>query len=115
MTNKMLLKTSHSDQCPVSNDDSEVNFIPGKYFVIESKIIEASNSENGADDTEGKTNWNETASVEQYSYEPIAYKDWRREYIQRQAEKEHRLASLQDRLAGREDLEVVIGDIRTCF
>ena len=100
----MSSKSCDSDQCSVSDNDSEVNFIPGNYFVVESEIIEASDSENGADDTDGKSNENETASVEPYSYEPIADEDWIAEYRQRQAEKERRLASLQDRLAGREDL-----------
>ena len=45
----MALKSSDSDQCSVS-DDSEFNYIPGKFSVIESEIMEASDSENGADD-----------------------------------------------------------------
>ena len=43
-----------SDQCSVSDDYSEFNFIPGNYFVIESEIMEASDGENGADDRDEK-------------------------------------------------------------
>ena len=41
--------SSDSDECSVS-DDSEFNYIPGNYSVIESKIMGASDGENGADD-----------------------------------------------------------------
>ena len=51
----MSSKSSESDQCSVSVDDSEFNYIPGNYFVIESEIVEASDSEYGADDNHGKT------------------------------------------------------------
>ncbi len=44
---------SDSDQCSVSDDDSEFNFIPGNYSV-ESEIMEASDVENGADDRDEK-------------------------------------------------------------
>ncbi len=46
---------SDSDQCSVSDDYSEFNFIPGNYFAsIESEIMEASDGENGADDRDEK-------------------------------------------------------------
>ena len=45
---------SDSDQCSVSDDDSEFNYIPGNYSVIESEIMEASDGENGADDRNEK-------------------------------------------------------------
>ena len=76
------------------------------YFVIESEIVEASDSEYGADDNHAKTS-SVTSSVdhdEPYSCEPIADKDWITEYRQRQVKKEQRLASLNYGLAGRENL-----------
>ncbi len=45
---------SDSDQCSVSDNDSEFNYIPGNYSVIESEIMEASDGENGADDRDEK-------------------------------------------------------------
>ena len=42
--------------------------------------------------------------MEPYSSEPIADEEWAEEYRQRQAEKEQKLASLKDRLAGKESL-----------
>ena len=63
-------------------------------FVVESEIVEASESEYGADDNH-----------EPYSAcEPIADEYWITEYRQRRAEKEQRLASLNDGLAGRENI-----------
>ena len=50
----MSSKSSDSDQCSFS-DDSEFNYIPGNYSVIESKIMEASDGENGADDRDEDT------------------------------------------------------------
>ena len=44
------------------------------------------------------------ADVEPYSSEPIADEEWVKEYRQRQGEKEQKLASLKDRLAGKESL-----------
>ena len=90
----MSSKSSESDQCSVSDDDSEFNYIPGNYFVIES----------GADDNHGKRSGVTSSIYDPYSCEPIADEDWITEYRQRQAEKEQRLASLNDRLAGRENL-----------
>ena len=93
----MSSKSSDSDQCSFS-DDSEFNYIPGNYSVIESEIMEASDGENGADDGV------KTHNGEPYSCEPMADQQWVAEYRQRQAKKEQRLASLNDRLAGREEL-----------
>ena len=45
---------SDSDQCSVSDDYSEFNFIPGNYSVIKSEIMEAYDGENGADDGDEK-------------------------------------------------------------
>ncbi len=53
---------SDSDQCSVSDNDSEFNYIPGNYSVIESEIMEASDGENGADDRDEKA-----PNVEPYS------------------------------------------------
>ena len=78
----MSSKSSDSDQCSVS-DDSEFNYIPGKYSVIESEIMEASDSE--------VTSGVETLDVEPYSCEPMADEEWVAEYRQRQAAKEQRL------------------------
>ena len=49
---------SDSDQCSVSDDYSEFNFIPGNYFVVESEIMEAFDGENGADDRDEKVQKN---------------------------------------------------------
>ena len=99
----MSSKSPDSDQCSVS-DDSEFNYIPGNYTVIESEIMEASDGENSADDKHVNTSGVETPDVEPYSCEPMADEEWIAEYRQRQAEKEQRLESLKDRLAGRENL-----------
>ncbi len=45
---------SDCDQCSVSDDYSEFNYIPGNYSVIESEIMKASDGENGADDRDEK-------------------------------------------------------------
>ena len=81
-----------SDQCPVSDDDSEFNYSPGNYFVIESEIVEAFDSEYGADDNH-----------EPYSCEPIVDEYWITECRQRKW-KRTKSGSLNDRLAGRENL-----------
>ena len=99
----MSSKSSDSYQCSVS-DDSEFNYIPGKYSVIESEIMKASDSEKGADDKDENTSGVETFDVEPYSCKPMADEEWVAEYRQRQASKEQRLTGLQDRLAGRENL-----------
>jgi hypothetical protein len=99
----MSSKSSDSDHCSVS-DDSEFNYIPGNYTVIESEIMEASDSENSADDKHESTSGVEIRDVEPYSCEPMADEEWIAEYRQRQAEKEQRLTSLEDRLAGRENI-----------
>ena len=64
----MSSKSSESDQCSFSDDDSEFNYMPSNYFVIESEIVEVSDSENGADDNNAKTS-GVTSSVESYSCE----------------------------------------------
>ena len=46
----MSSKSSDSDRPSVSDDDSEFNYIPGNYSLIESEIMEASDSENGEGD-----------------------------------------------------------------
>ena len=84
----MLSKSS--DQCSVpDNYDSGFNYIPGNYFIIESEIIKASDSENGTDDKNAKTGGVQTFNVEPY-------------LISREqtAKKEQRPASLQNMLAG---------------
>ena len=59
--------------------------------------------ENGADDKNDDTSAVETHDNEPYSCEPTADQQWVAEYRQRQAKKEQRLASLNNRLAGREE------------
>ena len=66
--------------------------------------MEASDGENGADDRDEDTSAVKTHDGEPYSCEPMADQQWVAEYRQRQAKKEQRLASLNDRLAGREEL-----------
>lgn len=92
----MSSKSSDFDQASLSDDDSECNYIPGKYN-IETEIMEASASDNGDGDILDQ----ETGP---YSNEPMADEQWAAEYRQRQAEKESMLASLKDRLAGKETL-----------
>lgn len=92
----MSSKSSDFDQACLSDDDSEFNYIPGKYN-IETEIMEASASDNGDGDILDQ----ETGP---YSNEPMADEQWAAEYRQRQAEKESMLASLKDRLAGKETL-----------
>ena len=62
----MSWKSSDYDQCSVS-DDSEFNYISDK-----SGIMEASDSENGADDKDENTSGVETLDVEPYSCELMA-------------------------------------------
>ena len=78
----MSLKYSDSDQCSVS-DDSEFNYIPGKYSVIESEIMEASDSGNGTDDKDENASGVEILNVEPYSCKPMANEEWVAEYRQR--------------------------------
>ena len=88
----MSSKSSDSDQCSFS-DDSEFNYIPGNYSVIESEIMEASDGENGGDDRDEDTSAVKTHDGEPYSCEPMADQQWVAEYRQRQAKKDQRLAS----------------------
>ncbi|CAB3976751.1 Hypothetical predicted protein [Paramuricea clavata] len=97
----MSSKSSDSDRLSVSDDDSEFNYIPGNYSLIESEIMEASDSENGEGNKDQHTS---CVDVERYSSEPMADEEWMAEYRLRQAEKEQRLASLKDRLAGKKSL-----------
>ena len=53
-----MSSVSDSDQCSVSDDYSEFNFILGNYFVVESEIMEAFDGENGADDRDEKVQKN---------------------------------------------------------
>ena len=96
------MSSKSSDRPSVSDDDSEFNYIPGNYSLIESEIMEASDSENGEGDKDQHTS---CVDVETYSSEPMADEEWIAEYRLRQAKKEEqRLASLKDRLAGKENL-----------
>ncbi|CAB3993312.1 Hypothetical predicted protein [Paramuricea clavata] len=91
-----------------SDDDSEYNYIPGTYSLIETEIMQASESDDGDVEQCEQTSF---AGVEPYSSEPIADEKWVEEYRQRQAEKEQKLASLKDRLAGKKAL---VTDIEQC-
>ena len=97
----MSRTSSESDKCSISDDDSEYNYIPGNYSLIETEIMQASESDDGDVEQSEQTSF---ADVEPYSSEPIADEEWVEEYRQRQAEKEQKLASLKDRLAGKESL-----------
>ena len=57
------------------------------YFVIESEIVEAPDSEYAADDSHAKTSGATSSVDEPYSCKPIADEDWITEYRQGQAKK----------------------------
>jgi hypothetical protein len=97
----MSSKSSDSDRRSVSDDDSKFNYIPGNYSQIESEIMKATDSENGQGDKDQRTS---CVDVEPYSIEPMGDEEWIAEFGLRQAEKEQRLASLKDRLAGEKSL-----------
>ena len=61
----------------------------------------SSDSENGEGHKDQHTS---CVDVESYSSEPMADEEWIAEYRLRQAQKEQRLASLKERLEGKESL-----------
>jgi len=88
-----------SDECSFSDDDSEFNFIPGRYWSIESEnAMDASKSGESESKDDGQT------GIEPYSGEPMADEEWLKQYKLRQPEKERRLESLKNHLSGNETL-----------
>ena len=79
-----------SDECSFSDDDSEFNFMPGRYWSSESGESESKDG--------GQT------GIEPYSGEPMADEEWLKQYKLRQPEKERQLESLKNHLSGNETL-----------
>ena len=89
---------SNSDLSSMSDDDSEYNFIPGPYagpYYVEKEqeSLNDSDSEN-----------EEFGGDRAYTDEPLASKEWLKEYKKQQEERKKRLDSLKDRLSGKESL-----------
>jgi len=84
-----------SDECSFSDDDSEFNFIPGRYWSSES---------GDGEDGQSESKDNGQTGIEPYSGEPMADEEWLKQYKLRQAEKGRRLESLKNRLSGNETL-----------
>ena len=81
---------SNSSSCSdisVASDDSEWNYIPG-YLVIETENPTQSEDKDGDE------------VLEPYNDEPLADKEWTKEYKKRLAEKEKRDKMLNSRLEG---------------
>ena len=92
----MSKTSSDSENDSIPDDDSEYNSNLGKYTIIETEIM-------GASDNDGDEETN-ISEVGPYSSEPMADEEWLQEYKKRQEEKERRLASLKDHLSGKESL-----------
>lgn len=90
----MSTTSSSSDECSFSGDDSEFNYIQGYYEEDDTNDKLLSNNEDEEIDD----------VVQPYSNEPMADEEWLKEYKKRQEDKERRLESLKDRLAGKEEL-----------
>ncbi|KAK3739294.1 hypothetical protein QZH41_019549 [Actinostola sp. cb2023] len=94
----MATLSSDADDRPLS-DDSEFNFLPGyvptNLYCVE---VETNFTDNEDDEDEALL----FDGVEPYADEPLADENWTMDYEMRQAEKEKRLESLNDRLAGTE-------------
>ena len=93
----MSTTTSDSENNSIPDDDSEYNFYPGIYTIVESEIMQAS-------EDDGENIQEASAEAGPYSNEPIADEEWLDAYRVRQREKEERLANLKDRLAGKDGL-----------
>lgn len=85
---------SETDSLSLSDDDSEYNYIPGRFFPIE--------SEPGGNDNDEATD--DIHGIEPYSAEPLADEKWLEQYHKRQEEKTQKLGRLQDRLSGKETI-----------
>ena len=93
-----------SDECSFSDDDSEFNFIPGRYWAIESeKAMDASESGDG-EDGESESKDDGQTGIKPNSGETMADEEWLKQYKLRQSEKERRPESLKNRLSGNETL-----------
>ena len=91
----MSASSPDSNVCSSSDDDSELNFIPGIYQPTEAEIQASADGGEGDDHMDG---------FSAYADEPLADTEWTEEYEKNQAEKEQRLESLKDRLSGKESL-----------
>ena len=84
---KMSATSNDSDECSLSDDDSEFNFIPGRYWSIESEnAMDASESGDGEDGQSESKDDGQTG-IEPYSGEPMADEEWLKQYKLRQARK----------------------------
>ena len=89
---KMSATSNDSDECSLSDDDSEFNFIPGRYWSIESEnAMDASESGDGEDGQSESKDDGQTG-IEPYSGEPMADEEWLKQYKLRQT-KMKRLAT----------------------
>ena len=101
----MSTSSRESDLGSISDDDSEFNYIPGYYEPIE--------TENQASD--GEFSDDHEALDGAYANEPLADEDWLREYNKQKAEKQQRLESLKDRLAGKESLILLFSIVLSLY
>ena len=90
LVEKMSATSYDSDEYSFSDDDSEFNFMPGRYWSSESGESESKD--------DGQT------GIEPYSGEPMADEEWLKQYKLRQPEKERQLESLKNHLSGNETL-----------
>ena len=96
-----------SDERSFSDDDSEFNFIPGRYWAIESeKAMDANESGDGEDGEDGESESKDDGQtgIEPNSGETMADEEWLKHYKLRQSEKERRPESLKNRLSGNQAL-----------
>ena len=80
----MTTTSSESENPSISDDDSELNYIPGKYTPIETETSD-SHGNGGIDE-----NLDEDFHKEPCSSGPMADEDWIKDYRQRQEEKRQR-------------------------
>ena len=94
-----------SDECSFSDDDSEFNFIPGRYWAIESEKAAMDTSESGdGEDGESGSKDDGQIGMDPNFGETMADEEWLKQYKVRQSEKERRPESLKNRLSGNETL-----------
>lgn len=85
---------SDNESLSFSEDDSENNFIPGRFFPVESEL---------ANEHEAQTT-DEIHGFEPYTAEPLADENWLEQYKKRREEKQQLQERLKDRLSGKETI-----------
>lgn len=93
--------STNSDLSSMSDDDSEYNFIPGPYAGPYYNVEKEQESNNSDSDSENEEQFDGDRA---YTDEPLASKEWLKEYKKEQEDKNKRLESLKDRLSGKESL-----------